>query len=113
MMKTRRKIRKDASWNANIVLNWLGNVMISLLLKSMHSQITVIFFEAWVDLFHGLSGMTNYFHMIESGHMTNFLREWRTFYQYSQHGWEALNLLIKSIYYRWSQWGMHKGGLWR
>jgi hypothetical protein len=67
-----------------------------------------LFFEAWVDL-HGLAGMTNYFHMIGSGHMTYFLREWRNLYRYSQQGWEALNSLIKNIYYRRTQRGGHKG----
>jgi hypothetical protein len=56
-----------------------------------------LFFEAWVDL-HGLSGMTNHFHMIGSGHMTYFLHEWCNIYQYSQQGWEALTSLIKNIY---------------
>jgi hypothetical protein len=55
-----------------------------------------LFFEAWVDLY-GLSGMTNYFHMIGIGHMTNFLNGWHNLYQYSQQGWEALNLLTKNI----------------
>jgi hypothetical protein len=32
------------------------------------------FIEVWVDL-DGLIGMTNYFHMIGSGHMTYFLWE--------------------------------------
>jgi hypothetical protein len=67
-----------------------------------------LFFEAWVDL-HGLPGMTNYFHMIGSGHMTYFLIEWRNLYRYSQQGWEALNSLIKNIYYRRTQRGGHKG----
>jgi hypothetical protein len=31
-----------------------------------------VFFEAWVDL-TGLEGMTNYIHMIGSGHMTFYL----------------------------------------
>jgi hypothetical protein len=67
-----------------------------------------LFFEAWVDL-HGLNGMTNYFHMIGSGHLTYFLREWRNLYRYSQQGWEALNALIKNIFYRRTQRGGNKG----
>jgi hypothetical protein len=66
------------------------------------------FFEAWVDL-TGLEGMTNYIHMIGSGHMTYYLREWRNLYRYSQQGWEALNSLLKNIYFRRTQRGGHKG----
>jgi hypothetical protein len=66
------------------------------------------FFESWVDL-TGLEGMTNYIHMIGSGHMTYYLREWRNLYRYSQQGWEALNSLLKNIYFRRTQRGGHKG----
>ena len=55
------------------------------------------FFEAWVVL-HGLVGMTDYFQMIGSGHMTYFHREWHNLYLYSQLGWKALNSLHKNIY---------------
>ena len=65
-------------------------------------------FELWVDL-TGLEGMTNYIHMIGSGHMTYYLREWRNLYRYSQQGWEALNSLLKNIYFRRTQRGGHKG----
>ena len=41
-------------------------------------------FELWVDL-TGLEGMTNYIHMIGSGHMTYYLQEWRNLYRCSQH----------------------------
>jgi hypothetical protein len=67
-----------------------------------------VFFELWVDLTQ-LQGMTNYFHMIGSGHMTYYLREWRNLYRYSQQGWEALNSLLKNIYFRRTQRGGHKG----
>jgi hypothetical protein len=66
------------------------------------------FFELWVDL-TGLEGMTNYIHMIGSGHMTYYLREWRNLYRYSQQGWETLNSLLKNIYFRRTQRGGHKG----
>jgi hypothetical protein len=48
-----------------------------------------------VDL-DGLIGMTNYFHMIGSGHMTYFLWEWHNLYRYLQQGREALNSIIKT-----------------
>jgi hypothetical protein len=67
------------------------------------------FLELWVDL-TGLEGMTNYIHMIGSGHMTYYLREWRNLYRYSQQGWEALSSLLKNIYFRRTQRGGYKGG---
>jgi hypothetical protein len=66
------------------------------------------FFELWVDL-TGLEGMTNYIHMIGCGHMTYYLKEWKNLYRYSQQGWEALNSLLKNIYFRRTQRGGHKG----
>jgi hypothetical protein len=66
------------------------------------------FFELWVDL-TGLEGMTNYIHMIGRGHITYYLRECRNLYRYSQQGWEALNSLLKNIYFRRTQGGGHKG----
>jgi hypothetical protein len=66
------------------------------------------FFKLRVDL-TGLEGMTNYIHMIGSGHMTYYLREWRNLYRYSQQGWEALTSLLKNIYFRRTQLGGHKG----
>jgi hypothetical protein len=61
------------------------------------------FFEIWVDL-TGIEGMTNYIHMIGCGHMTYYLKEWRNLYR-----WEALNSLLKNIYFRRTQRGGHKG----
>ena len=40
----------------------------------------------WIKL-HGIDGVTNYFHMIGSGHILYCLRKWRNLYRYSQQGW--------------------------
>ena len=48
------------------------------------------FYETWIDLF-GLESITNYIHMLGSGHLMYFLKEYRCLYLYSQQGWEALN----------------------
>jgi len=48
------------------------------------------FFEIWVELF-GMDGMTNYLHLLGSGHVLYFLRKYNCLYIYSQQGWEALN----------------------
>jgi hypothetical protein len=47
--------------------------------------------------------------MISSGHIAFYLREWGNLYKYSQQGWESLNSLMKSVYYRRTQRGGHGG----
>jgi hypothetical protein len=48
------------------------------------------FYEQWIDLF-GEEGMTNYIHILGSGHMLYFLQKYDCLYLYSQQGWEDLN----------------------
>ena len=67
-----------------------------------------IFFAKWVAL-HKESGVGNYVHMIGAGHFSYYLRKWRNLYRYSQQGWEALNSQIKTVYFRRTQRGGHKG----
>jgi hypothetical protein len=66
------------------------------------------FFEKWLDL-HGVQGLTNYIHMIGSGHFHFYLTEWRNLYRYSQQGWESLNSEIKQVYFRRTQRGGNSG----
>ena len=62
------------------------------------------FFQIWVDL-HGLEGVSNYIHFLGAGHISVYLHEWKNLYRHSQQGWEALNKLIKTFYYRRTQRG--------
>jgi hypothetical protein len=55
-------------------------------------------FERWFVLW-GRDTMTNYIHMVASGHLAFYMREWGILYKYSQQGWEAFNSLIKSVYF--------------
>jgi hypothetical protein len=66
------------------------------------------FFKAYVELL-GRDGMTNYVHMVGSGHIADFLLRWRSLYRHSQQGWEALNNLIKTFYARRTQRGGTSG----
>jgi hypothetical protein len=66
------------------------------------------FFEAWL-LLHGRNGLTNYIHLIGSGHLCYYVRKWRNLYKYSQQGWESLNSLIKRVFYTRTQRGGHGG----
>lgn len=63
-----------------------------------------IFFGKWVDL-HGTKGITNYIHMIGSGHLSYYLKKYRNLYRYSQQGWEALNKKIKEVFFNNTQKG--------
>jgi hypothetical protein len=63
---------------------------------------------AWMSLV-GRDGITNYTHIVSSGHLSFYMKEWGNLYRYSQQGWEAYNSLIKSVYYRRTQRGGHGG----
>ncbi len=57
------------------------------------------FFAIWVDL-TGHEGVTNYIHMLASGHISEYLIYWGNLYDHSQQGWEAFNSLIKTFFFR-------------
>jgi hypothetical protein len=62
------------------------------------------FFAQWVDIF-GHEGITNYIHMLGSGHIMYFMKKYGCLYLYSQQGWEALNNTIQAFIYQNSQRG--------
>lgn len=54
-----------------------------------------LFFQNWIRL-HGREGVTNYIHMLGSGHICEYLFYWGNLYAHSQQGWEAFNSLVKT-----------------
>ena len=56
------------------------------------------FFQAWVTLWQK-EGITNFMHMIGSGHVADYLFKWKNLYRFSQQGWEAMNSLIKTFFF--------------
>jgi hypothetical protein len=58
-----------------------------------------LFFQAWILLWQK-EGITNYIHMIASGHIADYLYKWKNLYRFSQQGWEAMNSLIKTFFFR-------------
>lgn len=48
------------------------------------------FIYIWIDLY-STEGMTNYLHLLASGHILYFLQKYKCLYIYSQQGWEHLN----------------------
>jgi hypothetical protein len=39
----------------------------------------------------GLSGVTNYMHLLDAGHLYHYLKKWGNLYRYQQQGWEMKN----------------------
>lgn len=67
-------------------------------------------FNDWVSVY-GKEGCTNYTHMLSSSHVMRYLEEWRCLHRFSQQGWEALNALIKSYFFRrTNRGGLSKNG---
>jgi hypothetical protein len=67
------------------------------------------FFHSWVDVF-GRDGVTNYIHLLGSGHMLYFLKQYGCLYLYSQQGWESLMGKVQAILHLNTQRGGHGSG---
>lgn len=67
------------------------------------------FYEKWIALV-GVKGITNYIHMLGSGHVHYYLTVHRNLYKFSQQNWESLNEKMKMTYFRSTQRGGHYGG---
>jgi len=65
-----------------------------------------LWFQNWVKL-HGKAAITNYVHMLASGHVAEYVFHWGNLYEHSQQGWEAFNALVKSFFFRRTN---HGGG---
>jgi hypothetical protein len=62
------------------------------------------FFSMWVDIF-GDEGITNYVHMLGSGHILYFMKKYGCLYLYFQQGWESLNNTVQTFIHQNSQRG--------
>jgi hypothetical protein len=56
------------------------------------------FISQWIDI-AGKVHVTNYIHILGSGHLTYFASKYKNLYKFSQQGWESLNQLIKHFYF--------------
>jgi hypothetical protein len=61
-------------------------------------KLTSTFMGQWVDCMKGDS-ITNYIHMIGSGHLTYYVATYKNLYKFSQQGWEAMNQKLKYFYF--------------
>jgi hypothetical protein len=60
------------------------------------------FFRSYVNEF-GNEGITNYIHMLASGHIKYYMEIHRNLYKYSQQGWESLNSKYKQVFFKHTQ----------
>jgi hypothetical protein len=54
--------------------------------------------------------VTNYIHVLASGHISYFLKKYGCLYLYSQQGWESLNSTIQTFIMQNSQRGGRNSG---
>jgi hypothetical protein len=66
------------------------------------------FFEEYIKIL-GVEGITNYIHMLGSGHVKYYMQEHRNLYKYSQQGWESLNAKFKQVFFNHTQRGGNSG----
>jgi hypothetical protein len=67
-------------------------------------------FSAYVELSGaGKEGVTNYLHMLGSGHLMYYMKVHRNLYKYSQQGWESLNAKVKLSFFNHTQCGGNYG----
>ena len=63
-----------------------------------------IFYDSWYDLC-GKDGLTNYIHLLGSGHVMYYLKKYRNLYRFSNQAWERLNNRLKMFYLQKTQRG--------
>lgn len=66
------------------------------------------FFKSYVNE-TGSEGVTNYIHMLASGHIKYYMEIHRNLYKYSQQGWESLNSKYKQVFFKHTQRGGNYG----
>lgn len=66
------------------------------------------FFSKYIEQV-GNEGITNYIHMLGSGHVRYYMEIHKNLYKYSQQGWESLNAKYKQVFFNHTQRGGHSG----
>lgn len=68
------------------------------------------FFQLYVEVSGGgKEGVTNYLHMLSSGHIKYYMTTHRNLYKFSQQGWESLNAKVKLTFFNHTQRGGNFG----
>lgn len=57
--------------------------------------------DIWIQDWIKIGGnVTNYMHLLASGHVSEYVGHYGNLYEHSQQGWEGLNALLKSVFFR-------------
>ena len=67
-----------------------------------------LYFQMYMEMTQR-KGITNYFHMLGSGHVADYLIRCGNLYIHSQQGWEAFNSFLKVFYFRRTSRGGGRG----
>lgn len=51
-------------------------------------------------MLHGKVRIIHYFHMLFSGHISEYMSKWYYLYWFFQQGWKNINSLIKNFFHR-------------
>jgi hypothetical protein len=92
-------------WNAAIIAYREGMVQLRRKEDFLAGEVPTvqknldIFFQNWISLW-GRAGITNYIHLMGAGHMADYLLTAKNLYRHSQQGWENLNHLLKTFFFR-------------
>jgi hypothetical protein len=93
-----------------------GAAMEILRMRREYADADIERFQDHIDLFFqqyigvtGVEGITNYVHMLGSGHVKYYMQVHRNLYKYSQQGWESLNAKFKQVFFNHTQRGGNSG----
>ena len=96
----------------------MGNAvqaMIILRKRTNYTETEILQFQEYYDLFAqdwivlwGQAGMTNYIHMAISGHISDNMTHFKCMYRFSQQGWENINSLLKTFFFKRTNHGGSK-----
>jgi len=76
-------------------------------IERFQDHIDVFFVEYMKET--GVEGVTNYIHMLGSGHVKYYMAVQCNLYKYSQQGWESLNAKFKQVFFSHTQRGGNEG----
>ena len=75
--------------------------------KEDYTEEELILFQKYIDFWFndyvpltGKDGCTNYIHMLSAGHVHFYLKQYKNLSKFSNQGWESLNAMIKTYFFR-------------
>ena len=94
------------------IIEQFQDVIVALIKRSDFSDDEIVALQRNIDLFHeawyelcGKDGLTNYIHLLGSGHVMYYLKKYRNLYRFSNQAWERLNNMLKMFYLQKTQRG--------